>query len=193
MIRRPPRSTLFPYTTLFRSIRRVRNFLTAGILLGFVISFFALDSDLLRSAGLRFWRSDPSDRMRGWKAMTAEVERIRNHLEAKLGEKLFLIADERDRASEIAFYLRDKRPEGPGHPPVYLVESQDLANQFYFWPRYDEFVDAPPNAARTDDDNYSEGGMNPFTGRSALYIRDGANGSLVHNVKKAFQSCETVA
>src|SRR5258708_31702451 len=25
MIRRPPRSTLFPYTTLFRSIRRVRT------------------------------------------------------------------------------------------------------------------------------------------------------------------------
>src|SRR2546422_5265382 len=25
MIRRPPRSTLFPYTTLFRSVRRVRR------------------------------------------------------------------------------------------------------------------------------------------------------------------------
>src|SRR3712207_8301833 len=25
MIRRPPRSTLFPYTTLFRSVRRVRS------------------------------------------------------------------------------------------------------------------------------------------------------------------------
>src|SRR2546426_12200160 len=25
MIRRPPRSTLFPYTTLFRSTRRIRN------------------------------------------------------------------------------------------------------------------------------------------------------------------------
>src|SRR2546428_3569884 len=25
MIRRPPRSTLFPYTTLFRSIRRIRR------------------------------------------------------------------------------------------------------------------------------------------------------------------------
>src|SRR3972149_9719838 len=25
MIRRPPRSTLFPYTTLFRSMRRLRN------------------------------------------------------------------------------------------------------------------------------------------------------------------------
>src|SRR2546428_2383320 len=27
MIRRPPRSTLFPYTTLFRSQRRILNFL----------------------------------------------------------------------------------------------------------------------------------------------------------------------
>src|SRR5438034_6206976 len=30
MIRRPPRSTLFPYTTLFRSDRRARRKLTAG-------------------------------------------------------------------------------------------------------------------------------------------------------------------
>src|SRR2546429_4279033 len=29
MIRRPPRSTLFPYTTLFRSIRRRRNLMSA--------------------------------------------------------------------------------------------------------------------------------------------------------------------
>src|SRR3712207_8465005 len=29
MIRRPPRSTLFPYTTLFRSLRRVRRGRTA--------------------------------------------------------------------------------------------------------------------------------------------------------------------
>src|SRR3712207_7217003 len=26
MIRRPPRSTLFPYTTLFRSYRKIKNF-----------------------------------------------------------------------------------------------------------------------------------------------------------------------
>src|SRR2546429_4257338 len=30
MIRRPPRSTLFPYTTLFRSLRRLRRGLHAG-------------------------------------------------------------------------------------------------------------------------------------------------------------------
>src|SRR3712207_2366703 len=35
MIRRPPRSTLFPYTTLFRS----RSALLAGALLAFALSF----------------------------------------------------------------------------------------------------------------------------------------------------------
>src|SRR5205807_8301478 len=96
--------------------RGMRALAATSIALGFVISLFSLDSDLLRSAGFRFWRSDPSDRLRGWKSMTAEVKRIRNDLESKLGDKLFLIADERHRASEISFYLRDKRVEGPGHP-----------------------------------------------------------------------------
>src|SRR2546425_4297005 len=36
MIRRPPRSTLFPYTTLFRSLRRRRVLWFA---LGFVVGF----------------------------------------------------------------------------------------------------------------------------------------------------------
>src|SRR3712207_7414912 len=35
MIRRPPRSTLFPYTTLFRSFRRALRLLTEG---GFELS-----------------------------------------------------------------------------------------------------------------------------------------------------------
>src|SRR5258708_23154276 len=35
MIRRPPRSTLFPYTTLFRSKRNVKKLLDAGVRLGF--------------------------------------------------------------------------------------------------------------------------------------------------------------
>ena len=166
--------------------------LLAGILLGFVISLFSLDSDLLRSAGFRFWRSDPSDRLRGWKPMTAEVERIRNDLESKLGEKLFLIADERHRASEISFYLRDKRVEGPGHPPVYLVESQDLINQFSFWPRYDQFVDAPAKPGQSPDETFTEQkGENPFMGRSALLIRNyGKNPP--HNIRAAFESTEAV-
>src|SRR5258706_5716550 len=39
MIRRPPRSTLFPYTTLFRSHFGLgRSFLTAGIILAIMIT-----------------------------------------------------------------------------------------------------------------------------------------------------------
>jgi hypothetical protein len=139
-------------------------------------------------------RRDPSDRMRGWRIAAQAIERLRDEWDAKLGEKLFLIADDRDRASEVAFYLRDKRIAGPGHPPVYLVESQDLANQFYLWPRYDEFVTAPKPATPSDDQPYSEeGGVNLFTGRSALFIRDGANGSLVHNIRAAFESAYPIA
>jgi hypothetical protein len=169
-----------------------RSFITAGLLLGFVISILALDSDLLRSAGIRFWRSDPSDRLRGWKMMTAEVEKIRNDLEAKLGEKLFLIADERHRASEMSFYLKDKRVEGLGHPPVYIVESQDLVNQFSFWPRYDQFVDAAAKPNQSPEETFTEEkGVNPFVGRSALLIRDVAK-KPPHNIRAAFESTELV-
>ena len=172
--------------------RGVKIFATAAILLGFIVSLFALDSDLLRSAGFRFRRSDPSDRLRGWKSMTAEVERIRNDLETKLGEKLFLIADERHRASEISFYLRDKRVEGPGHPPVYIVESQDLINQFSFWPRYDQFVEQPAKPGQSPDETFTEQkGENLFVGRSALLIRNYAKNP-PHNIRAAFESTELV-
>src|SRR5258705_4772514 len=39
MIRRPPRSTLFPYTTLFRSGRRM---LTIGSLIGYLVVLYPL-------------------------------------------------------------------------------------------------------------------------------------------------------
>ena len=172
--------------------RGVRIFATAAVLLGFIISFFSLDSDLLRSAGFHFWRSDPSDRLRGWKPMVAEVERIRNDLESKLREKLFLIADERHRASEIAFYLKDKREEGPGHPPCYIIESQDLINQFSFWPRYDQFEEAPAKSSQSPDETFTEQrGENRFVGRSALLIRSFAK-MPPHNIRAAFESTELV-
>ncbi|HEY6069735.1 MAG TPA: glycosyltransferase family 39 protein [Chthoniobacterales bacterium] len=170
----------------------VRVFVTSAVILGFLISFFSLDTDLLRSAGIKFFRSDPSDRWRGWKSLVGEVERIRHEQEAKLGEKLFLIADERHRASEISFYLKDKRMEGPGHPPCYLVESQDLVNQFSFWPRYDQFVDAPTKTNESPEEKFTEQkGVNLFVGRSALLIRNYAKGPS-HNVRAAFQSIEPI-
>jgi hypothetical protein len=153
----------------------------------------ALDTDVLRLTGYRFKRSDPSDRMRGWKNATGALEKMRNDLEMKLGEKLFLIADARDRASEISFYLRDKRVEGPGHPPVYIPESQDMVNQFSFWPRYDEFVEVKPGTPRPESETYTEeNGINPFVGRDALFIRSGEKEHVPHNISAGFQSTEPV-
>src|ERR1700730_18401559 len=155
------------------------------------MSVIALDTNVLQSAGLHLWRSDPSDRMRGWRSATGAVEKLRGDLERKLGDKLFLIADARDRASEISLYLHDKRREGLGHPPVYIVESQDMLNQFSFWPRYDEFVEAKPGVPRPEEEIYSEeNGINPFVGGSALFIRDGEKGRVPHNIRGAFQSSE---
>src|SRR5256885_8718950 len=46
MIRRPPRSTLFPYTTLFRSnvIHGPRSFQRAAALIGYTFNWFYVDS-----------------------------------------------------------------------------------------------------------------------------------------------------
>src|SRR5213594_82618 len=164
-----------------------------AILVGLTMSAVALDTDLLRVVGYNLQRSDPSNRMRGWKSATSALETIRNDLETKLGEKLFLIADARDRASEISFYLRNKRPEGPGHPPVYIPESQDMVNQFSFWPRYDEFVEIKPGTPRPEGEVYTEeNGVNPFIGRSALFIREGEKEQVPHNIRAGFQSTEPV-
>ena len=171
----------------------LRRWASVALLLGLFISVIALDTDVIRSAGIHFWRDDPSDRWRGWKSATGAVEKIRVDIEKRLGEKLFLIADARDRASEISFYLRDKRSEGPGHPPVYITESQDMENQFSFWPRYDEFVEAKPTVKPPDNEAYTEEkGINPFVGRSALFIRDGERERAPHNIQAAFQSTELV-
>jgi hypothetical protein len=165
-----------------------------AIFVGLLMSALALDSGLLRSIGFHLWRRDPSDRMHGWKTATAAVENIRNEWENKLGEKLFLIADDRSRASEISFYLHNKRVESPNHPPVYLVESQDILNQFSFWPRYDEFVPAPVKPPQTEGDVFTEeGGVNLFIGRSALFVRDRATGRVPHNIRAGFESTAPIA
>src|SRR5437762_11322217 len=164
-----------------------------AILVSLTMSLIALDTDLLRVTGHRFERTDPSDRMRGWKSATNALEKMRSDLEAKLDEKLFLIADARDRASEISFYLRDKQVEGPGHPPAYILEAQDMVNQFSFSPRYDEFVELKPGMPRPEGETYTEeNGINPFVGRDALFIRAGEKEHVPHNIQASFQSTEPV-
>jgi hypothetical protein len=163
-----------------------------ALLIGLIMSALVLDTDVIRSLGLEFWRSDPSNRMRGWKSASAAVENIRNDIESKLGERVFLIADARDRASEISFYLRDKKIEGPGHPPVYIVEAQDIQNQFSFWPRYDEFIEAKAGALSDNQVSTEGSAINPFVGHSALFVHEGFGERIPHNIRAGFQSVAPV-
>lgn len=166
---------------------------SVAVLVGLIMSVIALNTDSLRVFGYQLPRSDPSDRMRGWKNATEALEKMRDDLETQLGEKLFLIADARDRASEIAFYLRDKRVEGPGHPPAYIPESQDMVNEFSFWPRYDQFVELKPGMQKPDGEVYTEeNGVNLFVGRDALFIRAGEKERVPRSIEAAFQSTEPV-
>jgi len=164
-----------------------------AVLIGLGMSMIALDTDILRTTGIPIFRRDPVDRMRGWRSAAGAVEKLRGNLEGQLGERLFMIADQRDRASELSFYLRDKHVEGPGHPPVYIVESQDLLNQFSFWPRYDQFIEGPATRSAAQGEVYTEeSGINPFEGRNALYIQSSQTDDLPHNIRAAFQSVEKV-
>jgi hypothetical protein len=116
---------------------------------------------------------------------------MRGEIETQLGERVFMIADGRDRASELSFYFRDKRVEGPGHPPVYIIESQDIVNQFSFWPRYDEFVAAPAERPAPEGDVYTEeDGVNLFQGRTAMYIQANEKHEAARNIRAAFGSVD---
>src|SRR5207249_11605828 len=72
--------------------------------LGLIMSMLALESDMVRSVGIEIRLRDPSDSIDGWKSDTLASENISIEVEEETEERFFLIADERDRASEIAFY-----------------------------------------------------------------------------------------
>src|SRR3712207_9293114 len=60
MIRRPPRSTLFPYTTLFRSLRATANMISYEIPLGLsvlciVLMFGTLDLGVIVDKQAHYW------------------------------------------------------------------------------------------------------------------------------------------
>lgn len=169
------------------------RWIAAALFIGLIMSVVALNSDVLRSSGLPAPQRDPSDRLRGWRSAAGAVEKLRSELEAQLGEKVFMIADERDRASELAFYFRDRRVEGPGHPAIYIPESQDIVNQFSFWPRYDEFLPAPVHPTPEEGDVYTEEGGNPMTGRTAMFIQGNGRGEAPRRIRAAFASTDLIA
>jgi hypothetical protein len=112
------------------------------------------------------WEFDPSTRLHGWQSIAARVEQVRAAIESEKGRSVFLIANNYGLAASISFYLKNRRVEGPGHPPVYTPETQAAENQFNFWPRYDALQDPKADSSDAPD----EIGVSPMAGRSALYI-----------------------
>ena len=175
-----------PQNRIFR-ILAVVAVVTAG-----ASSLLGLNTDLLRTVGFNLsYSSDPWTSLRGWKTATAEIERFRSAFEQKLGEPVFLIGNGYQTAAIVSFYLRDPRVEDPGHPPVYIPESQNIENEFSFWPRYDEFVE-PADKSEINSLFSEQAGVNPFINRTALYITDSPEEMPPQNLQNSFTRWELV-
>jgi hypothetical protein len=173
-----------------QSTRWARRFALAALATGAAMSLLVVNPDLVRSLGLAWpYEKDPARRMRGWRTLAAEVESLRNTYEAQLGHPVFLIANEHEVAASLAFYMADKRPEGPGHPPIYIPAQPYFEDQFSFWPRYDALIDLPPGHQREDTLFTEEQGYNPFRGRTALYLTDRAENSAPSSLQAGFEQC----
>lgn len=174
--------------------RGARDFSLAALVLSAVISLVTLNTDLVRKTGIWWpYERDPSARMRGWRNAAAEVERVRAKYEEASGEPVFLIANEHEVAASLDFYMKDKRPAGPGHPPVYIPAQPYFEDQFSFWPRYDQLIDLPAGFQREDTIYTEEQGYNPFKGHTALYITDRAEEHAPSSIKQGFERWEMVA
>jgi hypothetical protein len=144
---------------------------------------------------------DPSARLRGWRSTAEFAGAVRERFEAERGEKVFLIGSGYQLASALAFYLPDPRIDHPGHPPVFIPESQHIENQYSFWPRYDEYVEqagvpAGERAAGTapGEEYYTEEqGVNRFAGRTALYITERPQLKPPSSIKSGFEETEMIA
>jgi 4-amino-4-deoxy-L-arabinose transferase-like glycosyltransferase len=155
-------------------------------------SLLALDTDLVRITGINFaYASDRAASLHGWKTAAAEIGRFRSGFEQKLGEPVFLIGNRYQTAAAVSFYLPDPRAEDPGHPPVYIPESQNIENEFSFWPRYDEFVE-PADKSEINSLFSEQAGVNPFINRTALYITDAPEDTPPQNLQNSFTRWELV-
>jgi 4-amino-4-deoxy-L-arabinose transferase-like glycosyltransferase len=134
-------------------------------------------------------RSHPVDA-----GLSAEVGREIEKLRSSQTSPIFLIAEDAPLASAIALHLQEAAPALPGHPPVYVIESPSAESQYAFWPRYDQFTEAPATPPEPGTDPYTEqDGFNPFLGRSALYLTTQAEEELPQAISAAFANCRLLA
>src|SRR5687767_15194630 len=75
MLRRPPRSTLFPYTTLFRSDRKAFVFLHDGEVEAVALTYAALDQQA-RAIAARLWSSETTVQQARSEEHTSELQSL---------------------------------------------------------------------------------------------------------------------
>jgi 4-amino-4-deoxy-L-arabinose transferase-like glycosyltransferase len=126
--------------------------------------------------------------------VAAEIEKLRAAHTADPSLPVFLIARDAPLASALALYLPQISFVAPGHPPVYVIESPFADSQYALWPRYDQFVDAPPAASDGEPDPFTEqDGTNLFLWRSALYVTPQKPDALPQAITAAFASHRLLA
>jgi hypothetical protein len=124
----------------------------------------------------------------------AEIETLRRQASVPLPAPVFLIAEDAGLASALALLLPDHSFATPGHPPVFVPESPYADSQYALWPRYDQFVPAPPTTPDDAPDPFTEqDGVNPFLGRSAFFVTSQAPADLPQSITAAFASCRLLA
>jgi hypothetical protein len=178
--------------------RAKRIFAIAALTVGIVMSLSILNTDIFRAAGISWsYARDPGSRLRGWKSTAQLVDKTRKDFERDTKQPAFLIANTYGTAAELAFYLPEKRTEGPDHPPVYTPELVLPENQFFYWPHYDQII-VPPRPANaplptTSEEESAMAGTNPFLGRNALFVTDREDGHAPSAIKSGFERVELLA
>ena len=172
-----------------------RGLLAFGLACGLLLSIALLNVESLDRAGfpIPLIKQNPNQRFHGWRTMAEAADKVRSDTESTLGAPLFLIANRWEVASGIGFYLKNKRLELPDHPCVYTPESQALENQYSFWPRYDAIIPLELGQPLPDPLYTEESGINPFHGRSALFLTDAQENALPSAISGGFEKTELIA
>ncbi|CAN5416754.1 hypothetical protein BH09VER1_BH09VER1_29150 [soil metagenome] len=121
----------------------------------------------------------------GWLRVAHEVRDVFLEKSAQGEDGLFLIGGTEDTAAALGYALRDDLIPPPGHPAVYVRESQDISSQFGIWKSYDDFVESD----KVTDEYFTEQkGENPFVNRSALYVTHESPNDVPQTIKAAFEA-----
>ena len=172
----------------------LRRILGGSLALGLLLSTATMNMDLLRNLGIPWpYVGDPSRMLHGWQSTALKIQELRKRIEEEIQTPVFLIGDSLETSSITGFYLPEKQPEGPGHPFVYIPESQAIESQFSFWPRYDEFLTLKPGQKPRDPQFSEESAYNPFHGRTALYITTSDSEEAPSSLTQGFERVELEA